>query len=149
MFIQQNRCASDAIQRHTIIWHDGGLIGHNCQEHTGADFPPPMNPSMPRILSKNENISILMAVGMGWSLQIPCSRVITRAKVRPLAPLAPFLLNSNSKSSIVQVTTTAYIYVDLIFQQFMTSSDDKIFQTQKRYSPTKLLRARNRCLSNI
>jgi len=90
-----------------------------------------------------------MAVGMGWSLQIPCSRVITRAKVRPLAPLAPFLLDSNSKSSIVQVTTTAYIYVDLIFQQFMTSSDDKIFQTQKRYSPTKLLRARNRCLSNI
>ena len=37
--IQRNRCTSDTIQRHIVIWYDGGLISHDRQEHISTDFP--------------------------------------------------------------------------------------------------------------
>jgi len=87
--IQRNLRASDIIQRHTVTWYDGGLIGHDCQDYTGTDFPLSLTPSFPRILSENqEDISVLYGCGNGLgfikTLQ-PGDRivVIARAKVQP------------------------------------------------------------------
>jgi len=88
--IQRNLRASDTIQRHTVTWCNGGLIAHDFQEHTGTDFPPPVTPPLPRILSETqEDISVLYGCGNGLgfinTLQ-PGDRiaVIARAKVQPL-----------------------------------------------------------------
>ena len=86
--IQRNLRASDTIQRHTVTWYNGGLIAHDCQEHTGTDFLLSI-PSLPRILSETqEDISVLYGCGNGLgfinTLQ-PGDRiaVIARAKVQP------------------------------------------------------------------